>query len=157
RDGMAAGQVVHLMGTVRNREGVPVVNARIEMWQANLYGRYDHPSDPNVIAPLDPYFQGYAVQHTDALGRYRFKTIKPGAYPATPEWTRTPHIHFDIRGKADRLVTQLYFVGEALNDADLLFQALGDQQKDVLVRLKSSGDVEAGSLLGIWDITLNKG
>src|SRR5436190_20878527 len=38
--GRAAGQVIHLMGRVLNREGRPVEGARIEIWQANSHGRH---------------------------------------------------------------------------------------------------------------------
>ncbi len=58
-----------------------------EIWQANMHGRYTHPSDSNP-APLDPNFDGFAVQTTDAAGRYRFKSIKPGAYPTEVEGGR---------------------------------------------------------------------
>src|SRR5437899_170642 len=80
RQRRAEGKVVHLMGRVFNLQGEPMKGAKIELWQANTHGRYDHPSDRND-APLDPNFQGYSVQETDQEGRYRFKTIKPGAYP----------------------------------------------------------------------------
>ncbi|BDU20340.1 protocatechuate 3,4-dioxygenase [Dyella sp. GSA-30] len=156
RHGVALGQVIELSGRVLDGDGKPVVNAKIELWQANVHGRYDHPSDPNTTAPLDPGFQGYSIQKTDAWGRYRFRTIKPGAYPATPEWTRTPHIHFDVSGRADRLVTQLYFAGEPLNDSDLLFQALSeDDRRRVLVQLQPVPGTE--KLAGEWDIILNNG
>src|SRR5205809_1232643 len=105
-------EVIHVMGRVLNVEGQPVRGARVELWQANAHGRYTHPSDTNS-APLDPNFEGFAVQTTDAEGRYRFKTIKPGAYPANPNWMRPPHLHFEVTGKVNRLVTQLYFPGEA--------------------------------------------
>ena len=78
--GKAQGQVIQLMGRVLNARGEPVKGARLELWQANAQGRYMHPSDVNP-APLDPNFQGFSVQMTDAEGRYRFKTIKPGAVP----------------------------------------------------------------------------
>jgi hypothetical protein len=38
-------------------EGEPVGNAEVEVWQANSYRRYTHPSDTNP-APLDPNFEG---------------------------------------------------------------------------------------------------
>jgi protocatechuate 3,4-dioxygenase beta subunit len=156
RPGVAQGQVFELLGTVRNSYGEPVPGARIEWWQANTFGRYDHPSDPNIDAPLDPNFQGYAVQRTDAWGRYRFRSIVPGAYPATPEWLRSPHIHLDVTGNVDRMVTQLYFAGQPLNDTDRLFQALSPQgQASVLIELEPAADsfFQAGQL----DIVLNQG
>jgi len=78
RAGRATGQVLNVMGRVLNLAGEPVRNAKIEIWQANTYGRYSHPSDTNP-APLDPNFDGSAVLATDSEGRYRFKTIKPAA------------------------------------------------------------------------------
>src|SRR5258708_32638846 len=83
RSGRAEGQMLNVMGRVLNLTGEPVRNAKVEVWQANAHGRYTHPSDPNP-APLDPNFEGAAVLTTDSEGRYRFKTIKPAAYPAGP-------------------------------------------------------------------------
>ena len=53
----ASGQIVHIRARVLNRRGEPVPNARVELWQTNSHGRYAHPSDPNIAAPLDPNFQ----------------------------------------------------------------------------------------------------
>jgi protocatechuate 3,4-dioxygenase, beta subunit len=55
RNGRAAGQVLNVMGRVLNLAGDPVRDATVEVWQANAYGRYTHPSDTNP-APLDPNF-----------------------------------------------------------------------------------------------------
>lgn len=128
----AEGQIVHLAGRVLNYKGEPVSGAKIEIWQANKYGRYAHLSDRNT-APLDPNFQGYGVQATDAQGRYRFKTIKPGAYPISPTAKRTPHVHFDISGRIDRITTQMFFAGEPLNEKDYLYQGLGAKDKEAAV------------------------
>jgi len=46
--------------------------------------------------------------------------VKPGAYPAGANRIRPPHIHFEVHGKFDRLITQMYFPGEPLNAADPL-------------------------------------
>src|SRR5882762_9023501 len=81
RPGHAAGKVIYLMGRVVNSQGQPVQGARVGIWQANTHGRYTHPSDHNP-APLDPNFEGFSALTADAQGRYRIKTIKPGAYPA---------------------------------------------------------------------------
>ena len=160
RQGRARGQVVHLAGRVLNLKGEPVRGARIELWQANMHGRYIHPSDPNTGAPLDPNFQGYATQVTDAEGRYRFRTIKPGPYPSmyNPGRTRPPHIHFDVAGRDDRLVTQMYFPDEPLNEQDGSFRGLGARQAAAIGRiLPPPKEAEPDVLFMVWDIILPRG
>ena len=107
----ALGEVIEVSGTVLDEEGEAVGGALVDVWQANVHGRYDHEADPNP-APLDPNFQGWARFTTDAEGRYRFTTIRPGAYSVSGEWTRPPHIHFKVarRGFHD-LTTQMYCAG----------------------------------------------
>jgi protocatechuate 3,4-dioxygenase beta subunit len=157
KSGKAAGQVIHVMGRVINTQGEAVAGARIEIWQANAHGRYTHPSDKNP-APLDPNFEGYAVLQTDVEGRYRFKTIKPGAYPDDGGRTRPPHIHFDVAGRINRTVTQMYFAGDPHNATDRFLQSVGDKQDHLIVPLLSpTPDIEPSSLLALWDIVLEKG
>lgn len=151
----AQGQRLHLMGRVLNLRGEPVAGARVEIWQANTHGRYAHPSDTNP-APLDPNFQGFAEQRTDAQGRYRFMTIKPGAYPASPGWVRPPHIHFVVSHLRQRLETQMYFPGEALNEKDFLLQDLRSAKEAAIARLQApTKDFEADALVAVWDIVLD--
>jgi protocatechuate 3,4-dioxygenase beta subunit len=154
----AQGQVIRLMGRVLNRKGEPVKGARLELWQANTHGRYMHPADVNP-APLDPNFQGFAVQTTDSEGRYRFKTIKPGAYPINamnPAEKRPPHIHFDVTGANTRLVTQMYFPDEPLNQKDPLFNLAGEEKSALIGKvLPPTRDVEPDSLIVLWDIVVD--
>lgn len=157
--GVAAGAIVHVAGRVLDQKGNPVKGAKIEIWQANSYGRYSHQSDPNT-AQLDPNFQGYAVLKTDNEGRYRFKTIKPGAYPVSATEIRPPHIHFDVEGKANRLVSQMFFPGEPLNEKDLLFLALTKQTAKNAVlaqQLPPTKEIEKDAMLLNWDIVLING
>ena len=158
KPGRAAGQVIHVMGRVVNSQGQPVQGARVEIWQSNTHGRYTHPSDHNP-APLDPNFEGFAVLTTDAQGRYRIKTIKPGAYPAGPDARmRPPHIHFDVTGKSNRLVTQMYFAGEPLNDKDPFLQGAGEGKERLIVSLRPpTQGLEPDSLVAMWDIVLENG
>jgi len=152
----AQGQVIYISGRVLNGAGDPLPGTAIEIWQANAYGRYAHPSDNNT-APLDPNFQGFARLMTDAQGRYRVKTIKPLGYPAGG-FNRPPHIHFDISGKSNRLVTQLYFAGEPLNESDPLLASTRANRQSLIVTLKRpTRDVEPDALLGNWDIVLETG
>jgi protocatechuate 3,4-dioxygenase beta subunit len=156
KSGAAQGEVIYVLGRVLNMNGEPVRGAQLEVWQANAGGRYVHSSDPNP-APLDPNFDGYANVVSDADGRYRFKTVKPGAYPVGGGWVRPPHIHFDVRGQFNRLVTQMYFAGEALNDKDALLQASWAKESLIAKVLPPTTKEEQDARRVVWDIVLIQG
>lgn len=129
----AAGEVVVVEGRVLDHQGAPVEGAVVDIWQANANGRYAHEADPNP-APLDPHFQGWARLVTDAEGRYRVRTIKPGPYKVADEWSRPPHIHFKVARRGFReLTTQMYFAGDPLNDLDRLLLSVPEDQRGSLV------------------------
>lgn len=149
RRGRASGQVIEVSGRVLDRFGKPVEGARIELWQANAAGRYDHANDP-ATAPLDPAFQGYAELVTGADGEWRITTVKPAAY-GSPIGMRTPHIHFDIRGRTHRLPAQMYFADEAAaNAGDALFRDLGADAPTSVAALVADHRYR-------WDIVLMDG
>jgi protocatechuate 3,4-dioxygenase, beta subunit len=158
RPGRAEGQVLNIMGRVLNLKGEPIGGARLEIWQANARGRYTHPADTNP-APLDPNFEGFAVLTTDADGRYRFRTIKPGAYPTGPTSMRPPHIHLRLLAHTDELVTQMYFDGEPLNEQDPFLQSVRSDRRNLLISklLPPPPDVEPESRLVVFDIVTLKG
>lgn len=156
RPGRAQGQVLNVMGRVLNLAGQPVREATVEVWQANAQGRYTHPSDTNP-APLDPNFDGSATLKTDAEGRYRFKTIKPAAYPAGPTLIRPAHIHFQVSGRQDRLVTQLYFAGDPHNGADPFLNSAGLKDLLIMPLLEPTAEFEPGSKLVRFDIVVYNG
>jgi protocatechuate 3,4-dioxygenase beta subunit len=157
--GRAEGKVIHVRGHILNRRGEPVKNARIEIWQADSYGRYAHKSDQNK-AKLDTNFQGYCVLKSDSEGRFRFKTIMPAPYPGIFAGMRTPHIHFDVFGKHDRLVTQMFFPDEPLNRTDRIFQEVrSDAGRAALTAkvLPSTSDIGKDETLFGWDCVLLTG
>jgi protocatechuate 3,4-dioxygenase beta subunit len=158
RRASAKGQIIHLMGRVVNPQGKPLAGVKLEIWQANVHGRYAHINDPND-APLDPNFQGYGAQVTDAKGQYRFKTIKPSAYPTgIDDWSRPPHIHFYVTGRHEALVTQMYFPGEALNAKDRLFQSAEPNQSTLIAKVEPAGEgMEPDALTVTWNIVLTRG
>jgi protocatechuate 3,4-dioxygenase beta subunit len=124
-----AGQRIIVTGRVLDGDGHPVPHTLVEVWQANAAGRYRHAVD-NWPAPLDPNFDGVGRTLTDADGRYRFVTVKPGAYPWKNHdnaW-RPAHIHFSLFGRAftQRLVTQMYFPDDPLFDRDPIAGAVRD-------------------------------
>src|SRR5216683_4510547 len=156
RSGRAEGQMLNVMGRVLNLSGEPVRNAKVEVWQANAHGRYTHPSDPNP-APLDPNFEGAGLLTTDNEGRYRFKTVKPAAYPAGPTLMRPAHIHFQVTGKQDRLVTQMYFEGDPYNASDPFLNSAGRKELLIVKIVDATPELEPGSKLLRFDIVLYKG
>jgi protocatechuate 3,4-dioxygenase beta subunit len=156
RSGRALGQVINVMGQVLNISGEPVPNARIEVWQANSYGRYRDPRETNR-APLDPNFDGTALLVGDGEGRYRFKTIKPAAYRAGPDLVRPSHIHFQVTGRQDRLVTQMYFENDPYNATDPILNSAPLKQLLITKMLAPSPGMEADSKMVIFDIVVYRG
>jgi protocatechuate 3,4-dioxygenase beta subunit len=125
----ALGERIIVAGRVTDEADRPVAHAMIELWQANAAGRYHHDRDVHD-APLDPNFRGAGRVFTDGDGRYRFVTIKPGAYPwrnHANAW-RPNHIHFSLFGASwgARLVTQMYFPGDPLLAIDPIYQSIPD-------------------------------
>ena len=134
--GEAVGQRIVVQGRVLDSGGRPVPHALVEVWQANAAGRYAHPLD-TWPAPLDPGFVGTGRTVTDADGRYRFTTVRPGAYPWKNHhnaW-RPAHIHFSLFGTAfvQRLVTQMYFPDDPLFSQDPVFTAVPEGARQRLV------------------------
>lgn len=77
------------------------------------------------------------MQVSDTKGQFRFKTIKPGAYPTVIEdWTRPPHIHSSVTGRHEELVTQMYFPGEALNAKDRLLESAAPNQATLIAKVR---------------------
>jgi len=129
QDGEPLGERIVVSGRVLGSDGRPVPGALIEIWQANAAGRYRHANDQHP-APLDPNFTGAGRCLTDCEGRYRFVSVKPGAYPWRnhPNAWRPAHIHLSVFGRAftDRLVTQMYFPGDPLFEFDPISQSVRD-------------------------------
>jgi protocatechuate 3,4-dioxygenase, beta subunit len=142
--GEPIGERILVHGRVFDEDGRPLRGALIEVWQANAAGRYRHRADQHH-APLDPNFTGCGRMLTDGDGFYRFKTIKPGAYPWANHhnaW-RPAHIHFSLFGAGilSRLVTQMYFPGDPLQPLDPIFNSISDEK--ARNRLISQFDLEA--------------
>jgi protocatechuate 3,4-dioxygenase beta subunit len=140
------GERIIVTGRVLDEDGRPIRHTLVELWQANAAGRYAHVIDRHD-APLDPNFSGGGRALTDEEGRYRFVTIKPGAYPWTNHqnaW-RPAHIHFSLFGEAflTRLVTQMYFPGDPLLPFDPVLNGIPDDA--ARERLVSTFD---------WDTTM---
>ena len=157
--GEPLGERIILTGRVLDSGGRPVPDTLVEIWQANSSGRYAHGVDDHD-APLDPNFDGAGRCMTDSDGRYRFVTIKPGAYPWKNHlnaW-RPAHMHFSLFGRAftQRLITQMYFPGDPLFAQDPIFNSVPDQQgRERLIARFDLGVTQPEWALGYqWNIVL---
>src|ERR1700726_2378894 len=125
-----AGQPIELVGFVLSRACKPLPGALLDFWQADDKGQYDNSG-----------FRLRGHQFSDAEGRYRLRSIVPGAYVG-----RTRHIHVKVQPSGGRLLTtQLYFPGEPKNRSDGLFR------RELLLRMTKN----AGLLAGRFDFVLD--
>ena len=146
--GTAQGEITDLTGRILDRNGAPIKDAQVEIWQCDINGRYRH-SRENANRDMDESFQGFGISHSDNNGLYRFRTIKPTHYPG-----RTPHIHFlvEIPGE-HQLITQMYIDGESANQGDFLFNRMSDEQKR-LASVAFEPDASSDRLKAHFDIVL---
>ena len=156
--GEPIGQRMIVEGRVVDDNGKPLANTLIEVWQTNAAGRYTHKLD-DFPAPLDPNFKGHGRMLTDENGRYRFLTIKPGAYPwgNHPNAWRPAHIHFSLFGPSfvQRFITQMYFEGDPMLEYDPVFQAVPDKAKHRVIANFDIGLTEEKWALGYrYDLVL---
>ncbi|MCH9806633.1 MAG: protocatechuate 3,4-dioxygenase [Alphaproteobacteria bacterium] len=130
----AGGKVIALKGRVLDSKGAPVENARVEIWQCDVNGRYLHTGDRQRIT-RDPGFQGFGHVVTGADGAYAFRTILPVAYPG-----RTPHIHVKVIDDGRELTTQFYIADHRQNAGDFLFQRMSADQQEAVSMIFVDGD-----------------
>ncbi len=151
RDQPAEGVITHIFGEVLGRDGRPLGGAQVEIWQCDAQGRYHHPRDRGGQA--DPNFQGYGTMTTGADAAFRFRTIRPVAYPG-----RTPHIHFAIRAPGMKpFSTQMYVEGEPLNARDGVLNRIRDPEAraSVIVALRPAPELEVAALAGRFRIVVD--
>ena len=158
KDGEPLGERIVVTGRILGDDGRPVPNTLIEIWQCNAAGRYIHKVDQHD-APIDPNFIGAGRCVTDAEGRYRFYTIKPGAYPwgNHPNAWRPQHIHFSLFGPSfvTRLVTQMYFPGDPLLAYDPIYQSAPAGARERMISEFSIDVTEPEFALGyVFDMVL---
>lgn len=147
----AQGDVIEVSGRIVDEDLRPVRNALVEIWNCNSFGRYSHIDDGGANdARLDPDFLGFGRLVTDDDGRYHLRTIRPAGYLARADigWFRPPHIHFSILGGGPRLVTQMYFPGNDLNERDFIYLAVPEAE-----RSRTIGTALAVDRLQ-WDIVM---
>ena len=139
---LSRGVPIFLTGRVVDRRGSVVTDAVVEIWQCDANAVYHHP-DGGAESARDPYFQGYGVSRTDASGDFRFRTIRPVAYPG-----RTPHIHVRVQPTTGRaFATQLYLPDDPGNARDFLFSRMdGNEQRALLLAIEPTTAVASHPL-----------
>ncbi|MEA2527034.1 MAG: protocatechuate 3,4-dioxygenase, alpha subunit [Thermomicrobiales bacterium] len=147
-----SGERIRIEGRVYDGEQAPVPDALVEIWQANAFGRYNHPLDQREL-PLEPDFTGFGRTGTDDEGRYWFETVKPGTVPFAGGLFQAPHVCYTIfaRGLINHLVTRLYFEDEPANKDDPVLQRVPPERRTTLLAKR---DVSAGIVVYRFDIVL---
>ncbi|MCU0886532.1 MAG: protocatechuate 3,4-dioxygenase subunit alpha [Rubritepida sp.] len=122
------GPRLALTGRITDGAGAPVGDAMVEIWHADPEGRYDGG------------FQGFGRCATDADGRFRFTTLKPGPVPGRGNTLQAPHVQIAIfaRGLLTHLTTRLYFAGEPLNETDPLLARVPAARRDTLLATETA-------------------
>ena len=146
--GVAGGTILDLSGRILDRRGKPLAGALIEIWQCDIRGNYHHVGESQPA--LDPNFQGWGTDVVDADGRYRFRTIRPVPYSG-----RTSHIHYTVRVGGKRIFTsQMYVEGDAGNERDFLYRALGKDAKLATMKLEDAPSDSGAKVRGVLDIVV---
>jgi catechol 1,2-dioxygenase len=123
------GEVLFMQGTVYDSDGRPLPNAKVEVWHANLMGRYSY------FDKTQSPFNLRRTIVTDADGRYQFRSIVPMGYACPPNGStqqlldllgrhgnRPAHIHFFVSAADHRkLTTQINIDGDAYLWDDFAF------------------------------------
>lgn len=125
-----AGERIRIEGLVLDGDGKPIPDAMVEIWQANSYGRYNHPDDKQE-KPLDSSFLGWGRSGTDEKCFYSFETIKPGPVPGAGGSVQAPHVNFVIfaRGMLRHAYTRMYFADEAANASDPVLNSIKSKKR----------------------------
>ncbi|MCK7492688.1 MAG: hypothetical protein MZW92_14935 [Comamonadaceae bacterium] len=121
----ARGEPIVVTGRILRRDGTPVGNAQVEIWQTNAYGRYHHEHDDSP-APCDPGFQGW--------GRDPYRRRGPVPLPQRASRSPTAGAHRISTSPspppaAAPFYTQLYLADAAENGRDLLYARLSQAEQ----------------------------
>jgi len=92
----------------------PLANAALDLWQV------DNQTADYSAGNGD--FKNRARLVTDESGAFEFETVHPIPYNPSPNFWRSPHIHFiATAAKHKQLVSEMFFKGDAKQDIDRLF------------------------------------
>ena len=131
----AAGERVELVGRITDGEGALVADACVELWQAS--------------PQADHRFPGWGRCASDAVGEFRFVTLRPGPVPGPGNSQQAPHLALTIlaRGILTRLCTRAYFAGDPGLEADPLLGAVADPARRATLIAQPDGG-------GVWRLDI---
>ena len=142
------GERIRIEGRIFDGTGAVIRDALVESWQADSFGRFNHPAD-QAPGPRDTAFRGWGRTGTDfETGLWSFVTIKPGAVARRHgEGSLAPHILVWLvaRGINLGLLTRLYFEDEAVANAEDPVLRLVEQleRRKTLIARRVSGAAES--------------
>ena len=125
---------VILTGFVYDGDGAAIPDALLEIWQADQQGYFKHERDPNH-AKADPNFAHFGRSDTASNGepgRYKFKTVKPGAIVAEGDSVPYVNVRVFARGMLTHALTRMYFPEEN-NRKDEVFASVDSALQERLV------------------------
>lgn len=132
----AIGHRIRIEGYVLDGDGEPVIDAMLELWQADGEGRIiTSAPEPGRNAA----FTGFGRSDVDSNGFFAFRTVRPGSVPGPNGSMQAPHILVGVfaRGLLRRLVTRIYFDGEALNERDPILALVPPERRGTLIARKT--------------------
>jgi protocatechuate 3,4-dioxygenase beta subunit len=141
-----------LSGVVRDLNGAPVSDAKVEIWQTDAAGVYYHSGDGSK--PRDANFQFYGESVTGKDGRYSFRTVKPGLYTG-----RIRHFHFKVKRAGTTVLTSQFTFDDERAD----FQKDGVQRRlsadalesTVIAPKRGTDATGADALVAVKDIIID--
>jgi catechol 1,2-dioxygenase len=148
------GMPVVVSGRVIDTNGSPIAGAALDVWMTNEDGFYD------VQQPgIQPSMNLRGIFHTDADGRYWFRSARPQYYPIPGDGPvgrllklsgrqdlRPAHLHFTVTGSGYKPVTTHYFDRKSpYLDSDPVFGV----KESLIVDFEDHDDPDRASQLGV--------
>jgi protocatechuate 3,4-dioxygenase beta subunit len=124
---LAKGEYLFFEGYITDLLGNPVENAKIYLWQTNMFGYYNHLiRQKEDDSKYDIDFIGTGSYVTDNMGYYNFTTIMPGYYK-----NRAPHLILLIKHEffPEDFQTEIFFPGHPKNLEDDIYTTLSEQKR----------------------------
>jgi protocatechuate 3,4-dioxygenase alpha subunit len=129
-----SGDAITIRGQILDGDRQPVPDAQLEIWHADAEGNYsENKCEGASHSPAK--FTGFARIFTDTVGRFEFRTIKPGSIRGAGGEMQAPHVAVFVfmRGLLKPLYTRIYFPGEAANDSDAVLSLVPTDRKRTLI------------------------